>query len=190
MSSSNFGARNVRLDGIRGIAIALVIVHHAFQDIHGTNNLTSLIAHLADSCWVGVDLFFVLSGYLITGILLKSRDRVGYFRVFYMRRLLRIFPLYYCFLGGLLMIGFFKANLMAKMDFSWNFFYLSNVRVALHGWPWRPLGHLWSLSVEEQFYLVWPTVIFLMPRRRSFAAIVGLFCVFLAVRQGFGLTAP
>src|ERR1051326_5357564 len=186
MSSPNLSKRNLPLDGIRGIAIALVIIHHGFFGAKPSGALSTFVARLAASCWVGVDLFFVLSGFLITGILLKSRDSAGYFRIFYMRRFFRIFPLYYsCLAAALLVSAAFYSDVTPKLDLSWNLLYLANIRLALHGWAWRPVSHLWSLSVEEQFYLVWPTVIFLLPRRHTLSAISAIFVAFLALRQVF-----
>src|ERR1035441_10659027 len=95
-------SHNVSLDGIRGIAIGLVIISHACSGIGANSAVGQVLGPLAQSGWVGVDLFFVLSGYLITGILLRSRaaSPVTYFRTFYMRRFFRIFPLYYSFLAA------------------------------------------------------------------------------------------
>ena len=121
--------------------------------------------------WSGVDLFFVLSGFLITGILLDSRDSVTYFRTFYIRRVLRIFPLYFCYLFVILVVCREGWRWYAGVDLSqssnpwWFITYLQN---------WKPEGspgdrfldHLWSLAIEEQFYLVWPALVWLVPRRR------------------------
>lgn len=179
--------RNLCLDGIRGIAIALVIVHHAFANVAVSSAFMAWIVSLTRSAWVGVDLFFVLSGYLITGILLRSRDRRGYFRIFYMRRFFRIFPLYYSCLALLVAVWFVSPGLRSSLALPWNFFYLANVHFALAAWTWPPISHLWSLSVEEQFYLIWPALIFLMPRRRTLAAILALFCGFVLFRQGVAM---
>ena len=137
--------------------------------------------------WAGVDVFFVLSGFLITGILFDTRDARNRFRVFYMRRTLRIFPLYYAVL-------FLALITTPLMDWMWNpawvlwSLYLGNYArfIYLHS-PLLPLGaiehlvsrydghvdlvfflgHFWSLCVEEQFYLVWPLVVFLVRRRET-----------------------
>jgi peptidoglycan/LPS O-acetylase OafA/YrhL len=119
-------------------------------------------------------LFFVLSGFLITGILLDTCGRPGYLRNFYARRTLRIFPLYYLTLTILFVVlprlggaaaGF--AAVPAGTQF-WYWFYLSNVFLALRGRIAGPphTPHFWSLAIEEQFYLVWPFVLLLTPRRR------------------------
>ena len=121
--------------------------------------------------WAGVDLFFVLSGFLITGILLDAgagapggwRDvPSGYFRAFYARRALRIFPAYYLFLAVMLLV----VRYPAPAGQWWYWSYLTNALVSLKGWrPAGELGHLWSLAVEEQFYLIWPLCLALTPRR-------------------------
>jgi peptidoglycan/LPS O-acetylase OafA/YrhL len=139
--------------------------------------------------WSGVDLFFVLSGFLITGILLDSRQASNYFSSFYVRRALRIFPLYYLSL----IVAFAVAprllpetarNLPPIHDRLWFFAYIQNwLGVPVVPWP-HFLIHYWSLGVEEQFYLVWPVVIFLLPSRRVLQAIAGV-CVFsFALRCG------
>ena len=181
------GARNVSLDGIRGIAIALVIFYHAFGDVTTTSHWAAPIVWAANSGWVGVDLFFVLSGYLITGILLQTRDRSGYFRIFYMRRFFRIFPLYYSYLFFLFLVARVHVKWRA-INLLWHVFYLSNVSMALHDSS-ALVSHLWSLSVEEQFYLVWPALILLVPRRHTIAVIGALFCLLVVIRQWFGMVS-
>lgn len=160
------------LDGIRGIAILAVMLSHAagLMEVlphHRPHNIwVSLVAFILVPGWGGVDLFFTLSGFLITGILLRARTRPTYFSTFYARRVLRIFPIYYMFLGLTLLAAHlwpsFSSFLPAtgKQRLSY-FLYLQN-------WPyfwadWTGLtsiwGIFWSLAVEEQFYLVWPTVV-------------------------------
>lgn len=152
------------LDGIRGFAVLLVLGHHllASNAIPGGLILNSLSA-LRESMWVGVNLFFALSGFLITGILWRTLDKPHFFRNFYARRSLRIFPLYYGFLFTLL-------ALTPVLHFQWNYwqyFYLTYTSNLVMGFHMGGLGlypfninHFWSLQVEEQFYLVWPFVIF------------------------------
>lgn len=183
------GKRNVALDGIRGLAIALVVFYHAFGGVTATSPWTAPVVELAGSSWIGVDLFFVLSGFLITGTLVDTRDRPGYFRIFYARRFLRIFPLYYSFLFALFLIGRFHVK-WRSIHLLWHVFYLSNVSMALRDAP-NVVAHLWSLSVEEQFYLIWPSVIFLIARprhwRSTLTVIGALLCALIAGRQIFGL---
>ena len=120
----------------------------------------------------GVELFFVLSGFLITGILYDARNKPNYFRNFYMRRVLRIFPLYY----GVLVLVFFVAPLIPMfrgqtLDYlvdrqAWAWLYAVNVYIAKQGeWSFSYLDHFWSLAVEEHFYLVWPLVVLLLAQR-------------------------
>jgi peptidoglycan/LPS O-acetylase OafA/YrhL len=156
--------RDPRLDGVRGIAILLVLLCHLTQ----YGGLRPVGPFLDRVWWAwtmplgfGVDLFFVLSGFLITGILLDTRDGPDYFRNFYARRILRIFPLYY----ASLVVAFLLIPAV-RGDAIWYWTYLTNYRFADVGWPRVPyLGHFWSLAVEEQFYLVWPALVFFLPRR-------------------------
>lgn len=138
--------------------------------------------------WPGLDIFFVLSGFLITGILVDSRGRPNYFRNFYARRTLRVFPLYY----GVLILLFFVLPLVGIDHWVpptgtqwWYWSYLSNWWI-YDNWQYVPdgIGVFWSLAVEEQFYLVWPLVILLTPRHRLRAVIVTLIVGFMAVRIG------
>jgi peptidoglycan/LPS O-acetylase OafA/YrhL len=142
------------LDGMRGLAILLVIVYHNFSFIK--------FAHWG---WSGVDLFFVLSGFLITEILIKTVDHHHYFKNFYAKRALRILPLYYLSLGLAIWIlpgivgrpdifTYYKRNQLWLWLFLQNWLYIFK-QPESHGF----LGHLWSLAIEEQFYLIWPVVV-------------------------------
>ncbi len=177
-------SRNIALDGIRGLAILLVIVSHAFVRAQPGGGVERWVYEIACSGWIGVELFFALSGYLITSILLRTRDDPGYFQTFYMRRILRIFPLYYTMVCLMALVSWWQQDLVPAREFPWHLTYLSNLRIHLHGWPHHITGPLWSLAVEEQFYLVWPAVILLLPRQRTFAWLVGIFVTFCVVRQG------
>jgi peptidoglycan/LPS O-acetylase OafA/YrhL len=169
------------LDGIRGIAILPVIVYHTvlYGGIHPISRVDQAFVRLSLFGWCGVDLFFVLSGFLITGILHDTRGSVGYFRNFYTRRILRIFPLYY----GFLVLFFLvlpcllpESTRPGSSGQIWYWSYLVNVEFARRGWPIDPIiGHFWSLAVEEQFYLFWPLVVLLCQRRR----LVNLCCVMI-----------
>ncbi|MCU1238276.1 MAG: acyltransferase 3 [Candidatus Solibacter sp.] len=125
------------------------------------------------SGWSGVDLFFVLSGFLITGILLDSRSSTNYFKSFYMRRVLRIFPLYYfavittAIATPLLFTThpFLRDFYPSKLGWLSYFFYYHNWWIPLKEHQARILGPLWSLGVEEQFYLLWPACVWLTPSR-------------------------
>ncbi len=178
------------LDGIRGIAILLVVVYHSvrYGGIQPTVALDRIFYKLSLSGWSGVDLFFVLSGFLITGILYDAKGGDRYFRNFYARRILRIFPLYYgflCFffviLPSLAPLGRQFSSLLKDQIWYWT--YLVNVSIALKGWPPVPaLIHFWSLAVEEQFYLVWPWIVFFLGRRTLMLACVGIAAGSLGVR--------
>lgn len=169
------------LDGLRGIAILLVLAIH-FTVMQPLGPGDRVVFALARTGWIGVDLFFVLSGFLITGILLDSRERDRPLRTFYARRFLRIFPLYY----GFLLVVFGLGPLVApesewlarsQADQLWHWAYLSNVLAALRGWQAVPhLGHFWSLAIEEQFYLLWPPAVLLLSRRR----LIGLSAAMMA----------
>ena len=129
--------------------------------------------------WTGVDLFFVLSGFLITGILYDAKGSANYFRNFYARRTLRIFPLYYAFLVALFILLPLVAPSTAEPEMGeervWMWAYLGNVLMARVGWEGLPghTTHLWSLAVEEQFYLIWPLVVWWANRQRLLAICVG-----------------
>lgn len=127
------------------------------------------------SGYLGVDLFFVLSGFLITGILLDNQHRPRYLRVFYWRRALRIFPLYYfvLLLAALSVCCLSPGDALQQRGFDapwWHWLYLSNIAIMLkqewlHSPQWIQLSHFWSLAVEEQFYLCWPFIVRGMSRR-------------------------
>ncbi|HEX5760501.1 MAG TPA: acyltransferase [Thermoanaerobaculia bacterium] len=189
------GAHLPALDGVRGVAILLVLLLH-FTVYGGPppSALPDRIFHeLAAAGWVGVDLFFVLSGFLITGILYDAKGSRRYFRNFYARRVLRIFPLYY---GSLLIFLVLLPALFPehaglqslRRDGPWYWAYLSNVLVAREGWPeFGALGHFWSLAVEEQFYLLWPVVVLLCSRRTLMVLCLTLVAASFALRVGLGL---
>jgi len=179
------------LDGVRGLAILLVLAHNENPFDDGGPLFERLAGLAANVGWVGVQLFFVLSGYLISGILLDTRGSPGYYRAFFGRRVLRIFPLYYAVLLVCLVIlpalGLAPERLLADREHRiWLWTYLIN-------WA-EPLGcgvaafpHFWSLAVEEQFYLVWPFVVRRTTPRRLLQVAVVLVVLALAARVGFRL---
>jgi peptidoglycan/LPS O-acetylase OafA/YrhL len=162
------------LDGIRGTAILAVMCYH-FGFYHNSQGLLdNLWERVMSIGWVGVDLFFVLSGFLITGILLDAKGSSGYFRNFYMRRVLRIFPLYY---GFLVLAVWVMPHLVGRSQPEWAILrahqfwlwsYLTNFLLA-RPTDWEKLApgatHFWSLAIEEQFYLVWPAIVWLCSRK-------------------------
>ena len=167
------GDRVPVLDGVRGVAILLILFHHVvvYSGLDRSVLIDRALLAAGSAAWLGVDLFFVLSGFLITGILYDAKGSQRYFSSFYGRRVLRIFPLYYGFLAcmylmaPLLLAPEAAEALRAKQIWYWT--YLVNVDVAFHGWP-EPghLGHFWTLAIEEQFYLIWPLVVLVCDRRR------------------------
>jgi peptidoglycan/LPS O-acetylase OafA/YrhL len=160
------------LDGVRGIAILSVFLFDCLKLPEG-GAISFVLRKLSAAGWTGVDLFFVLSGFLITGILLDSRGKRGYLSSFFARRSLRIFPLYFLalwttfiltpqlaeFVTSLQPIAA-EVQVLAKSQV-WFWTYLQNWWIASLGrWPdVNYLNHFWSLAVEEQFYLVWPFVV-------------------------------
>ncbi|HET9364026.1 MAG TPA: oligosaccharide flippase family protein [Candidatus Angelobacter sp.] len=159
VSVVNRGRRQIpSLDGLRGIAVLTVMFHHLVPDLQVFGKTTAIIA---DFGWVGVDLFFVLSGFLITGILLDSRKEKNYFRSFYWRRILRVWPLYYGMVAAIYLVG---PHL--KLAAGWNILHYSPLiylffaqNIFLTDWGIYPLTPTWSLAIEEQFYLFWPFAI-------------------------------
>ena len=144
------------LDGLRGLAILLVVVYHNFGFIN-----------VFFFGWLGVDLFFVLSGFLITDILLKTVGKKGYLKNFYIRRVLRIFPLYYlCLILFLIVLPqtTIQLDVQYYVDHQvWLWTYLQNwIYTFQSPGQTNALNHLWSLAVEEQFYLLWPLAVLII----------------------------
>lgn len=167
---STRSGRFTELDGLRGVAILMVMIHH-FTVVEPTNLLDRWLGFTGHYGWVGVDLFFVLSGFLITGILLDSRGRDRYFTSFYARRVLRIFPVYFAVLVAALVVlpQLMPGRFAVQGDdpYEWTYWcFLSNWGMAWeNAFHNRLLAPTWSLAIEEQFYLVWPLVVLLVPRR-------------------------
>jgi len=156
------------IDGLRAFAVLAVVLLHFRYGVAREALWDSLhLNKLAGSGFAGVDLFFVISGFLITGILLDSKGAPGYFRNFYIRRALRIWPLYYA-------IVVFVLFVYPRLDprgglwhptahWYWYAFYLQNFKYKALGS--RLIAVTWSLAVEEQFYITWPFVVLLLSRR-------------------------
>jgi peptidoglycan/LPS O-acetylase OafA/YrhL len=178
------------LDGLRGVAILLVLWYHTpflfqhlpeFAGAQSAWSMLGIVGMMSLGGWIGVDLFFVISGFLITSILIRVRDRDFSSFVFWGRRALRIFPL-----AGMYLLVLFSLTLlddplrmMSGFDgWSWYVFYLGNIHITIYGW--QPLGLmiLWSLAIEEQFYLVWPLLMRMVSATRLIWWIIGL--IFLA----------
>jgi peptidoglycan/LPS O-acetylase OafA/YrhL len=181
----DFRGRIRELDGIRGVAIGMILAHHYFllliQAVPG-----SPLAYLQAAgrlAWTGVDLFFVLSGFLIGGILLDARNSTNYFRVFYTRRFFRIVPIYALSIGGI-----FSLFVLYKLGFAGRFGWMFQQRLPWISYPfflqnfWMAsritfgvfgLGVTWSLAIEEQFYLTLPLLMRLLNPRRLVPVLIG-----------------
>ncbi len=175
------------LDGLRGLAILLVILDHYVASAN--NARLGLWPHRALSLftvgWSGVDLFFVLSGFLIGGILLDARDSPTYFRTFYLRRVFRILPVYYTWIllyaltvGWVLWRspGWLGVSLSSFKPALIQLLFLQNMQFGTQVLAWAWFGVTWSLAVEEQFYLIAPPLIRFLTARRLFFFLVGTIC--------------
>jgi peptidoglycan/LPS O-acetylase OafA/YrhL len=168
------------LDGLRAIAILLVFAYHS---------------DLIEFGWAGVQLFFVLSGFLITGILLDMKASLPareYFTKFYGRRFLRIFPLYYFYLAVMAVLAYWLMSVDFRPKYMQNFFnqvwyavfYVYDLFYRVPGFqPSQFLDHFWSLSVEEQFYILWPLLLLFFPQRN----LKKLFVLFIMMGVVFRL---
>ncbi len=163
-----------QLDGLRGIAVLLVFSYHALHAPLG---------------WAGVDLFFVLSGYLITGILLRlkeKRETEGYWSAFYFRRLLRIAPPYVGFL--VVLSALFPVPW--RQIWYWYTFFGANLASALGKCSVHAMEPLWSLAVEEQFYFIWPWLVLLSSRKTLRNVALGIMIAAPVLRAIFTLVLP
>jgi peptidoglycan/LPS O-acetylase OafA/YrhL len=153
------------LDGLRAFAVLLVVLFHQY---------------LLPVGWIGVQIFFVLSGYLISRVLVRDRGPAlgSYLRTFYGRRALRIFPLYYATLAILAVASIWikgpelRDALPFAATYTYNFWYAAKATA-----PSQLLTHFWTLCVEEQFYLVWPFVMYFVPRRHLRLALIAVILV-------------
>lgn len=176
-------ARLPTLDGVRGLAILMVVAHNMslVNDPHGL--MSHALAVVLDRGWLGVQLFFVLSGFLITGILFDSRRDPHHYLSFFGARVLRIFPLYYATLivvfGVMPLLHLGSGGSAATVG--WLALFLSNW-APLHAGD-NPLPHFWSLAVEEQFYLLWPFLIQRLDLKGIFMLCVGLTVSALCIRM-------
>jgi peptidoglycan/LPS O-acetylase OafA/YrhL len=174
------------LDGVRGLAIGLVLLVHFIGNTRPDTSLESVIVKLANLGTYGVALFFVLSGFLITGILIDAKGQPHYFRNFYARRTLRIFPLYY---GVLVLLAVWPASLspvgleLTRERQGWLWGYVANFLIAKEG-SWEALpyfNHFWSLAIEEHFYFLWPLLVARSSRRGllTWAVALSVFALLL-----------
>lgn len=187
------------LDGARGIAVLLVIGCHISEHFEFASRPLRMIKAAAFAGWTGVDLFFVLSGFLITGILWDSKRGLNYFRNFYARRTVRIFPLYYAALVILFVLvpaifrndsaasGVLDATINARRYWVWFGTYLVDVLIALKG-AFLFGGHFWTLAVEEHFYLLWPVLVYKLERKTLISVCVAVFVTAFLLRAGMILS--
>lgn len=174
------------LDGIRAIAVLMVVIHHWFEG-------PSLL-HYGGA--MGVGLFFVLSGFLITGILLNQQadfqsgikgTKSKILATFYIRRTLRIFPIYYLYITGLVVLGIGSSREIWPWlyGYSYNFllFFTNN-------WHSGYVEHLWSLAIEEQYYLIWPAMLLFCPPRFNWHLIIGFILIAIVTKAGLYLQNP
>jgi peptidoglycan/LPS O-acetylase OafA/YrhL len=177
-----------QLDAIRGLAVLLVLLHNT--DIYPSLHLQWISAN----GWMGVDLFFVLSGFLITGILLDSKQSESYFKNFYARRCLRIWPLYYSALIFMFVVVPLLRPSEAHIIFEarsspwWAYpLFLQNFLVPIPSSATGLLGVTWSLAVEEQFYLVWPMVVRFCSKAQLRNLAIAVICISPALRYYLSL---
>ena len=177
--------RLTSLDGLRGIAVLSVVAFHTLRVTGHESLFGHVLNRVQESAWAGVDLFFVLSGFLITGILLDTRTSPSYFKTFFIRRFFRIFPLYYAVLAIAIvavpsMVGpshlpDLYPRLLENQGWLWT--YTANYLQATGAHTLPGFGHFWSLAIEEQFYWFWPAVVYFASRRKLFAICVAV-CLF------------
>jgi len=186
MSNSTAGSRIPSLDGIRAISILLVLYGHASSTRDFPVSIIGKYGGwFGDVAHFGVLVFFVISGFLITSLLMREREATGTISLkrFYLRRVLRIFPAFYAFILVLAIAVWLSAIPLIARDFAFALTYTVNY---VPNPPWW-MGHLWSLSVEEQFYLLWPlTLLVLRKRRALIVAIAAIFAgplVRVAIRE-------
>lgn len=188
----DFKTRFPALDGIRALAITLVFARHYGGGSHG-GMMLQVVNAVRERGWVGVDLFFVLSGFLITGILYDTRADSRYFSRFYIRRSLRILPVFYIVVALLLLLTpifhyewhwiqltfvFYVGNFFA--NFHWDLYGMISTN---HPAASVSISHFWSLCVEEQFYLVWPLVVwFVRDRVKLIQVAIAISALSLALR--------
>lgn len=173
------------LDGVRGLAAIMVMFFHFFQyhGVHGSV-IKNAVQKMSIFGQTGVTLFFVLSGFLITRILLKTKSENNFFKAFYARRVLRIFPLYYLFL----IIYYFVLpaltnGAVAPFAQQWYYWvYLQNFALTFN-WANTGPNHFWSLAVEEHFYFFWPLIVYFLPAKKVVTAAWSLIVVSFITRM-------
>lgn len=163
------------LDGLRGVAALMVLFHHlwfvSYQ--HGGTRLIALLSSVSEFGRTGVDLFFVLSGFLITSLLIKARHSKRFYQDFYWKRVLRVLPLYALCLVG---VALFQRGSLPNVVLA--AFFLANFASVLHI---VATGPFWTLAIEEQFYILWPTMVrrHTVDALQHWAVFLGVGCVLL-----------
>ena len=168
------------LDGLRCLAISWVFLFH--MEMHFGLSDTGLMGFMASRGWMGVDLFFVISGFLITSILLREHYATGRISLprFYMRRGLRIWPAYYLLVLLLLGVTLLSSEPAAETTLAtikWPAMYLTDMYAAYANTENCAMLHSWSLAIEEQFYLLWPLLLFWnvkWSKRIAILAVIGI----------------
>lgn len=166
---------NPQLDAMRAVAAFAIIAHHYL---------------LFPAGWIGVQFFFVLSGFLISGIIIKGKEQyqeagiIAFFKTFYQRRMLRLFPLYYGYVFILALFYLFARKPEAfNIEWPWILTYSLNFRWLFHNYNFHMVyGHLWSLSAEWQFYLVWPLFLWYLPKKHTTKVLFWLIPLAMVIR--------
>jgi peptidoglycan/LPS O-acetylase OafA/YrhL len=193
-SERGFRGHIAELDGLRAYGSMIVLLNHFWP-----KSLSIAIWHLGQMGWIAMDSFFVLSGFLITGILIDSRNKPDYYRTYYRRRALRIFPLYYVVLALLIFqIRFRHGGVEYKYLIAhwgspaWFLFYLGNIKTAIANSWTHVLGFspLWSLQIEEQFYLLFPFAVRWLRLENLRRLLLAAVCISPIVRVLFYLWHP
>jgi peptidoglycan/LPS O-acetylase OafA/YrhL len=175
LDSNNLASRGTnysyypKIDTLRAIAVLLVLFHHYFNE---------KITHWLSLGGLGVDIFFTISGFLITGILFSYKEKLSFsdsLKIFYIRRILRIFPIYYLYIGAVALIF---GSQISHSHLIWASLFCENFYIISGGKTNEALTHFWSLAVEEQFYLIWPFLILVVNRR--FAKSLIIFFIFFS----------
>lgn len=191
--------RIIALDGLRGIAVIMVLIWHLLgSTLGGRSEFGDYVYSFTIFGRTGVDLFFVLSGFLIIGILLDKRDSENLFRVFYLRRVLRIFPPYLILIlvywSCYLLLGEtdafntrygFWTQLGSQLSFTWNL-----LMARFDEGIARGFSVTWSVAIEEHFYLVFPFLLFLTPRRHIWKLLLSIAIFSATLRGAFFLWKP
>lgn len=174
------------LDGIRGLAILLVYCFHYLGGSSSRLGVMAIVGKIKEAGWSGVDLFFVLSGYLITTILMNTRNDEWRARNFYVRRALRIFPIYYTlavmlFVAAPFISAHWRPGHIAFLFYGQNFAGQVDGTLCSPS-PYIELTHLWSLAIEEQFYLIWPLLVWHL-RPRTLLAVAACIVVIMPIMR-------